>query len=455
MEPNHTPSGLPPWQRLLSEQERENLNSSDPSLRLNATRFFRQLLSNENSLIPVIDHIIQLGITPKFIEFLQKNDDPQLQFEAAWVLTCMASGNSHHTQMIIQLGAVPLFIQLLSSPHHDVKEQAIWALGNIAGDGAQARDVVLNGGVMDPLLGFISSNPADSMLRNAVWTLANLCRGKPKPDFKMVSPAIVVLAYLLYSADEEVLVDALWALSYLSEGSSVDQMEQVVQAGVRRMIELLHHSRSVITPALRIIGNIVSGNTCQTQVVINYNALPSLCALISHSASSIRREACWTISNITAGTVQQIQAVIDANIIPKLIKNIEISNSHKGIRNESIWAILNVINGGNADQIMYILSHGTHCVEVFCDILFQDTKKAMKHDALRALLNIVRACRSVQDAPRCFEDVIEKKGLWHEVMYNKFRGTTGYEKRFLDNLRTLNTVHDVITFSFKNEMEDD
>ncbi|KAH8761645.1 armadillo-type protein, partial [Diaporthe sp. PMI_573] len=71
--------------------------------------------------------------------------------------------------------------------------------------------------------------------------------------------------------------------------------------------------------ALRSVGNIVTGDDVQTQVIINCGALPCLLSLLSSNKDGIRKEASWTISNITAGNSTHIQAVIDANIIPPLV----------------------------------------------------------------------------------------------------------------------------------------
>ena len=71
------------------------------------------------------------------------------------------------------------------------------------------------------------------MLRNATWTLSNFCRGKPQPEFGTVRPALPTLAQLIYSPDEEVLTDACWALSYLSDGPN-EKIQAVIEAGVCR-----------------------------------------------------------------------------------------------------------------------------------------------------------------------------------------------------------------------------
>ncbi|KAH1032103.1 hypothetical protein J1N35_044277 [Gossypium stocksii] len=125
----------------------------------------------------------------------------------------------------------------------------------------------------------------------------------------MVKPALPALAHLIHSNDEEVLTDACWALSYLSDGTN-DKIQAVIEADVcGRLVELLvHPSPSVLIPALRTVGNIVTADDTQTQCTIEHQSFPCLLKFLANNfKKSINKEACWAVSNITARNKEQIQ----------------------------------------------------------------------------------------------------------------------------------------------------
>lgn len=115
-----------------------------------------------------------------------------------------------------------------------------------------------------------------------------------------------------------------------------------------------HDSHSIVKAALRAVGNIVTGDDVQTQVILNSGALPHILHLLSSEKESIRKEASWTISNITAGNRQQIQAVIDTQIFPVLIHILR--NDEFKTRKEAAWSITNATSSGTAEQIKYLVS---------------------------------------------------------------------------------------------------
>mmetsp|Transcript_20388 Transcript_20388/g.65166 ORF Transcript_20388/g.65166 Transcript_20388/m.65166 type:complete len:565 (+) Transcript_20388:209-1903(+) len=378
------------------------LNSDDRGQQLEACIRLRKLLSIERN--PPIAEIIEAGVVPRLVQFLHCFDDPMLAFEAAWAVTNVASGTSEHTRVLLDNGAVPVLVQLALHEDSNLREQSMWALGNIAGDSPRCRDLVLSYGVVPRLLpqcesceqpragpsagpSHLSSHPhvyqpppggqahlvtqpllsaAPTMQRNATWLLSNLCRGKPPPRWALVEPTVPVLVRLLQrQTDDEVLTDACWAISYLSEPP--ERIAPLVEAGaILPLVALLSHAMpSVQTPALRAVGNIAAGTAAQAAALIAGGALGPLQRLLSTGKKELRKEAAWMLSNLTAGDREQVAAVCAAGVVPKLLDMA--AHEEYEIKKEVVYALCNACCFGSAQIACGLAQLGI--VVRLCDLL--------------------------------------------------------------------------------------
>ncbi|KAG8817408.1 Importin alpha subunit (Karyopherin alpha subunit) (Serine-rich RNA polymerase I suppressor protein) [Serendipita sp. 399] len=197
------------------------------------------------------------------------------------------------------------------------------------------------------------------------------------------------LAQGVFSGDLAQQIEATARIRRLLSKEDNPPIEQVIRAGlIPAFVEFLKspdQQLQVQTPALRCIGNIVTGDDLQTQVVIASGALPALLPIFRSHREGLRKEACWTVSNILAGTTKQIQSIVDAGLWPELVNCM--SSAEPRTRREACWAVSNATSGASPDQIAYFVDQNT--LGPLCAMLSMMDNRIIKI-TLEALDNILK-----------------------------------------------------------------
>ena len=233
------------------------------------------------------------------------------------------------------------------------------------------------------------ANPAsNSLLNNVVWALSNFFRGKPQPDVEVISPAVPYLTSFIQNwVQGDAISDACWALSYMSDGDD-SRIAAVMKEGVApHLCKLLGREESnIVTPALRTLGNFVSGNATHTQAVIDAGIMDQ-CNLLNHPKKNIRKEFCWLLSNIAAGSRSQISYLMRFPRVLSTVINM-IRNAEWEVKKEANWVICNIATGGSDADIQGLVDLGS--IDAICGILDNSDSKIslVILDAIDSILKV-------------------------------------------------------------------
>jgi len=480
----------------LAEYVEALQSTSDPVKHIESARLIRKLLSNETQ--PPIQEVIDCGIIQRLIYLMQYSPSPVVTFECAWSLTNLASGSREHTATLIKFDVIPALINVLKRSESivEIKEQALWCLGNIAGDSPQCRDEVLQhdllkhllplirpyrlliarepiyavkhntvpqeiekktddatkatstgfsggylkgiwsklgftlcptstvtkkvsamtqlqkeekekgkgmgvdqdekqlihekeAGIMETSDGTLLCKRQSTFMRNMVWSLSNLNRGKPMPSLKYIILSLHCIdimlkdpiSHIAHPGHHQLLQDCCWTLSYITEyhpgsdhygdgdldddderkddGLQLDVALVLLDSGiVDILIELLfHESDLVVHPALRTIGNIATGSDTVTNKLLQKAGIMEAIARLMQKTSklAIKRETLWLISNITAGDIHHVDLVVKN---PKVLHNVVdviLAEEQDCVRKEAVWALSNATANYDIDQIRLIV----------------------------------------------------------------------------------------------------
>ena len=330
---------------------------------------------------PPIQETIDNNIVPLLVTMMQNSQEPHIQIEATWCITNMASGSTEQVASLVEKGIIPIVSDLLKTDHFTLLEQSVWCVGNIAGDCSSYRDKLLHSGALDSLsmkyfyLKDKRDNKHKSLVRQIIWSISNLCRSKPIPDFKLIRNAVPVFCDAIKNETEMgTLADICWALVPHVNKYSIQTI--ITLEVIPVFVKLLQLPQIIIVnPVLRMLGNITHGKDEDTQAVIDAGCINYLTVLLGHPHKIIRMEACWIISNITAGTSKQIQFIMDDEFVfPKLVGLC--LNDVGDVQREAVWAICNMTKKAQPQQITWLMQNGI--IDLFEHFLEPNNKAGAK-----------------------------------------------------------------------------
>jgi len=145
----------------------------------------RKMVSNYNK--SPIKKIINSGVVPKLIDLIDKEKcSPNIKYEAAWCITNLAMGNFDQVKYLTDNGVIPKLLKLMQSEQDYLKDQAIWAIGNIVCENIMFRDMALNEGVLESLIKILEVTSDANVIKEGCWVISNMVKGTPPPPFEKV-----------------------------------------------------------------------------------------------------------------------------------------------------------------------------------------------------------------------------------------------------------------------------
>ncbi|XP_027173061.1 importin subunit alpha-9 [Coffea eugenioides] len=349
--------------------------------RVAALREVRRLLSR--SEFPPIEAAIKAGAIPLLVQCLSFGSPEEQLLEAAWCMTNIAAGKPEETKEL--LPALPLLIAHLGEKSSlPVAEQCSWAVGNVAGEGEELRNILLSQGALPSLARMMLRNKG-STVRTAAWALSNLIKGPdPKAATELIRVDGVLEAILqhLKKADEELATEVAWVVVYLSALSHVATSMLVKSDLLQILVERLGMSNSLqlLIPVLRSIGNLVAGDAhvASTVLVIGQSItdsiLPALIKCLESEHRVMKKEAAWVLSNIAAGSVEHKKLVYSSEAVPLLLRLLV--TAPFDIRKEVAYVVGNLCVAPSegsgrpkliADHLVFLVSKG--CLPGFIDLV--------------------------------------------------------------------------------------
>jgi hypothetical protein len=339
--------------------------------------------------------LVNLGVIPLFIEKLS-DENMDVVEQAGWVLGNLAGDCVEFRDMVHNAGGVAAAVDALRNPllPANGRRNITWTMSNLCRGKPPPRAEQVAGLMeyfTEVLTKLISAREAGDVdieeevekeTIDILWGISYVTNG----DNTQVQIGIDVLPLIVDVMSVPRAMEApgygdapvverlvpceqmAYAMEYLPRADlerlcmlNSDIWNCCVCANRRlysRVRSTVCHTREVRVPAVRIIGNVMTGNNEQRQAAIDCGALrviESVSASLSPldgtddnssstmSAANEWKEVCWILSNVTAGTPDQSRLVLRSSVFYNLVLDALRMTGAPLVRKEAAWVVGNAL----------------------------------------------------------------------------------------------------------------
>lgn len=318
-------------------------------------------------MMDVFRRVKEAGVIPRIVQFLTVDDNPELQYESARVITYYAPGpriahtpkdsvlhpdKMMHKTEVIHAHAVSFLVDLLNSPCLEVREQSAVALGKIASYNTEARNFVLDYDAAERMYTQIEPGVPLSLLRKLTWSLSILC-GQSLPSdadekYDKVGPALERFGWVIFEVDdEESLLNSICGMGHLLPGI------QESSALSRRLCLMLQYpSVRIQSAVLKIFNNMMRLPHASEYVesLLQFELLSNLREILVESRDYSLRLCATEIVALLSGDLGYINEVLKTNLMEALIQLLDDEYAK--------WKVVGVLSNatrGSAAHVSYLV----------------------------------------------------------------------------------------------------
>ncbi|CEM29747.1 unnamed protein product [Vitrella brassicaformis CCMP3155] len=263
---------------------------------------------------------VDIGLVPVLVE--QLNGCEEVQKPAAFALGVLAL--DHGDEVVVDAGAVPPLVQLVSSPNDDVRATAIFALCMITKGSATHRDAVVAAGILQPLLKAMRESTNADVLALGADLLCDVWSVQPLPPLGKLAPFLPVLVSLIAAPQQD------------------DRVLRGARAALASVGLLCHEGQ---------------GTNADRDALVECGAVGSLKPLLEMGEPVMEAVACITMVFVTRGSTAHVQAVIDADLVPLLVDLAAGEETDPTLKEIAAGAVGNVAQGSQ-HQVEYVVDAG-------------------------------------------------------------------------------------------------